>query len=724
MERIKNHNVKYLDGEVAPQTISTNDDIFDLHLDIEEALRDLWIEGAKEEWPKLLNRLSSGCVDSASSLVFNSSVISILRKIMPLLDASGKPGAGMLNGNFIYDGAFDECYSYNYTAFCYATGVTLVNHTLYPQWVLGLCVPKHCTGKDISYLINSTRMLQVSDQTVYCEDVKSPPYSTGAVIMLVITALFVAMVCIGTAADVLMKYLPLLFAKNGGSIPVNAGVDREDERKPLLKLGIPKRKNGVMPLDFLTAFSLLRTVPNLLATRQAESVITNLNGLRVISMFWVILCHTYFWIMSPGHVDNPIVMKGVLSRFSFQAIANGFFSVDSFFFLSGVLVAYLSLREMGRNRGRFPILHYYIHRYLRLTPVYAFILFFSWTLFGHLTTGPGFIAGARLQSGNCEKYWWTNLLYINNFYPWKSAEGTCIGWTWYLANDMQFYVISPLILIPMYFLFPVALGIVLILLVCSFAVTFALAGVYDFQANTFAPFAYNYTVDLTSPQYFDLVYQKPWSRIQPYLVGLLLGYVLYKKLRFRFGMKGNVLAYLLLWVVAGLIMIPDQYGLYFTFHGHVPSKAENVLYIGLSKFAWGLGLALIVFACHNGYGWFINSFLSMKMWTPLARMTYNAYLVHPIVLSVVYGQLQKSFHYTDVTISVFAVSFVVISYGIAAVVCVLVEFPLANIESLVFKLVGVRGRESLRQGIVAEAVNKEEKNGLQASSSLFSRNVA
>ena len=26
----------------------------------------------------------------------------------------------------------------------------------------------------------------------------------------------------------------------------------------------------------------------------------------------------------------------------------------------------------------------------------------------------------------------------------------CMAWSWYLANDMQFYILSPLMLIPLY----------------------------------------------------------------------------------------------------------------------------------------------------------------------------------------------------------------------------------------------------------------------------------
>ena len=256
-------------------------------------------------------------------------------------------------------------------------------------------------------------------------------------------------------------------------------------------------------------------------------------------------------------------------------------------------------------------------------------------------------------------------------------------WGWYLGNDLQFYIISPFILIPLYYSFLFAMVIVAALLLGSFIVTATLTGVYDSQTSMFAIKAYNYD-GLTDPsQFTDLVYTKPWSRIQPYLVGPVMGYILYKGIRLPFGQKKNVPAYLL-WVVSGLISIALVYGLYSTWHGHTPGKFENIMYITLSHFMWGVSMTVVVFCCHNGYGWFINSFLSMEIWTPLSRMTFNAYLVHLVVLNLIYGQLQKSFHYTDVTVAFFLIGFVVLSYAIARLVCLLVKFPFGTIEMLVF----------------------------------------
>jgi len=47
----------------------------------------------------------------------------------------------------------------------------------------------------------------------------------------------------------------------------------------------------------------------------------------------------------------------------FEVLMSGQFSVDSFFFLSGLLVAYFAFQEL--QKGRFSLVVYYVHRYIR-----------------------------------------------------------------------------------------------------------------------------------------------------------------------------------------------------------------------------------------------------------------------------------------------------------------------------------------------------------------------
>lgn len=45
--------------------------------------------------------------------------------------------------------------------------------------------------------------------------------------------------------------------------------------------------------------------------------------------------------------------------------------------------------------------------------------------------------------GNCKKFWWRNLLLIQNFYPIKEL---CMSWSWYIAADFQLYVVTIVLL--------------------------------------------------------------------------------------------------------------------------------------------------------------------------------------------------------------------------------------------------------------------------------------
>lgn len=89
---------------------------------------------------------------------------------------------------------------------------------------------------------------------------------------------------------------------------------------------------------------------------------------------------------------------------------NGVMFVDTFFVISGVLVAYFLLQELDRNKGRFNIGMFYLRRYLRLTPVYAVLLGFMATLILYVGTGPNWY-NIEITVKGCRTTWWQHILY-------------------------------------------------------------------------------------------------------------------------------------------------------------------------------------------------------------------------------------------------------------------------------------------------------------------------
>jgi peptidoglycan/LPS O-acetylase OafA/YrhL len=97
-----------------------------------------------------------------------------------------------------------------------------------------------------------------------------------------------------------------------------------------------------------------------------------------------------------------------------MTILNSTVSVDTFFVLSGLLVTYNVLKMLARTKGKLNIPMFYVHRYLRLTPVYAVLVGVMATLVPYTGSGPYWVIMERWGE-ICETNWWTNMLYVNNF---------------------------------------------------------------------------------------------------------------------------------------------------------------------------------------------------------------------------------------------------------------------------------------------------------------------
>lgn len=210
------------------------------------------------------------------------------------------------------------------------------------------------------------------------------------------------------------------------------------------------------------------------------------------------------------------------------------------------------IRSFWSTCGKFGVMLTY--RFMRLTPVYLFVLgvneivlryIHKWVLtvnwFHAKVTGFFFSSSVFtptiVDHVTCEQFWWRNALYINNFYP---RAQMCMLWSWYIANDTQFFVIASVILLvairseiyqlknklrKCLWIFRSAkhlkyAGIsVVVILVASWVSTFVIAMKFNYIARVQEPFAL-----------FDELYDKPWMRIGPYLIGMIIGVSNFKKL--------------------------------------------------------------------------------------------------------------------------------------------------------------------------------------------------
>ncbi|GFX14353.1 hypothetical protein TNCV_1768471 [Trichonephila clavipes] len=110
-----------------------------------------------------------------------------------------------------------------------------------------------------------------------------------------------------------------------------------------------------------------------------------------------------------------------------------------------MLVCYLTIKRVKIEKKKFHLGLFILHRLWRLIPSYYFILLCA-TLVPLMSSGPLFHDTMLNSIYPCFKYWWRNVLFINNFYD---MTNMCMLHTWYVSADLQLYLVSLVAVLPL-----------------------------------------------------------------------------------------------------------------------------------------------------------------------------------------------------------------------------------------------------------------------------------
>ncbi|CAK9821800.1 Nose resistant to fluoxetine protein 6 [Anthophora retusa] len=423
-------------------------------------------------------------------------------------------------------------------------------------------------------------------------------------------------------------------------------------------------------LTCLIAFNPIVNGSKIISTDPAaRESLTCLHGLRVLSLGWVVMVHTYLQVYSIA--ENKTLRTVAERTFMFQTIGNATFSVDTFFFISGLLVTILFYRSAGNLKNdkdsywktcctKFIIM--ILYRFIRLTPAYLFVLGINGIVIKHTLTRTVF-SPVVIDHLTCDKFWWRNALYVNSLYPRKEM---CMLWSWYMANDTQFYILGIFLLLLSIKYLKAVVGVVLFLIVSSWFTTFSVAYSNDYVARVQEPFAL-----------FDELYDKPWLRAGPYFVGIITGYILFKT---NCKLKLPLVTRTIGWILSSVIMFSVVYGLY---PGNLTVPVSSV-YAALGHTAWAISVSFIVIQCCTGSARMIDSLLSLRLMYPLSRLTYCAYLVHPLIMMNTVSQMDGPLHLHNNLVLILYFGNLVTSYLLSFCLSIALEAPIVNLLKLAF----------------------------------------
>lgn len=405
--------------------------------------------------------------------------------------------------------------------------------------------------------------------------------------------------------------------------------EQEEDHSSRKKRRKPKKARTMERV--VKCFSLQQSLGRLFTSRvrdEDDEELSVLDGVRVLACVTVILGNSYFYMLK-GPLQNMAVIQEWMSSFLFSVVLSAEHVVDIFFWLTAFLSTYLLLVKPAPSWGWL-----YLNRVVRLLPLYAFTMFFFWK-FLVLYGGDGPLFYQYHENTQCQRYWFYHLTFLNNLIPW-SDQDTCLPWTWYLANDFQFFLLVPF-LVGLYadvgnrkkFYYTVGgiLG------------ANTLIQTVVILANSLSVSYFTY-----QDEYWTVYYVKPYSRLPVFLIGVVAGASYYSFKReeepHRIGKilealqqspvraaSSALLGMLLMTLMISFMQVINN-------APNEGSQFTNLIYLLTHRPLFIAGFSMLVFpvlVAREGTPCApLKNFLGHSFWGPFSRLSYGALLSHGI----------------------------------------------------------------------------------------------
>ncbi|KAG7308959.1 hypothetical protein JYU34_006236 [Plutella xylostella] len=537
---------------------------------------------------------------------------------------------------------------------------------------LGVCVPRACraaraVGAALGVLGPLGRNITVNES--FCRLPEDKPYVAADYVAFGVIAVLGAVTVASTSYDVHHTVL--------------------------------KKRHPSSSRALYRSFSLYSNTRRLLTVGPgAPGALDCVDGIRAISMLWVVVGHTFALTLSMPVQNLVIAMEWIRSAASIWLTA-ATCSVDTFFTLSGVLCVYSTIGKLNRTQFIKYIPLFYLHRLLRMFPLLAAAVLLQASLLHRLGDGPQWASMAWAVQ-TCRSYWWSALLHIQNF---TNVNEMCLGQAWYLSVDVQLYILCPLVLVwlcrprapaapaippaPAPRAAPLAPRSATAALAVAVAASLIAVSAYSFSNNWPASML-NFARLRNMSTYMKKYYMNTLSRASPFCVGMVFGYWLHVCRERPLVLRRRV--HLPIWAVALTSLALIIYSVYPTTTAGEDKQLLDSFLNSYTRAVWAAAVGWVVLACAQGYGGPINWFLSLRAWKLPARLSYGVYLLHYPLIFLSNSSAIHS-HYFSVSESMYRFWADLTRATVAALVLgVAVDAPASALQKMLFTRLQPHGK--------------------------------
>lgn len=223
--------------------------------------------------------------------------------------------------------------------------------------------------------------------------------------------------------------------------------------------------------------------------------------------------------------------------------------------------------------------------------------------------------------------------------------------------------------------------------------------------------------------YRKYLYTKPWARFSTFAIGIVGAYLLlaheervnqphgFRKLPF---IPQSVLV-AVAWVVGAVLALAPLFGTYSAYQPDAKawSTAQNTAFLALSRPSFTLGLAIMAHLVMTSRASVsLKDALSHPIWTPFARLTFGAYLYHPIIMFGYYFSSLRPIEFTGITIFQNWLSFTVLAFVASLISFLVIERPTENLESLLIDFLKQRAKKRKQSSNQAKNLDLEQQKPL------------